>query len=553
MLRFAFLNEGDEAAVVSLGQSCLFGQGGVVIASNVAVVGGKGGGGEIQCEKTAAGTAGLALQYRVGAMPGSDEPMGDLLLRTCVLPERDEPYLLSLELARRRIMLMLEQLEDWGLFDLPEDSPVMHHFAAARDAFAHALVSQKTNGQRSLGGYSLEADRQARLALTLCVAVGEELALQRADQQLAQRAAGTEYKRAFAKATRAVEGDEAPGAPVRSLEGQSVVLPMLARVGCAVTPTAFDERVAGHLRSSCDFVTVPMRWVDMEPQEGAYSFAGTDKWIEWAVRKAKVPVVAGPIIDLRAAAIPDWLHIWENDYETLRELVYEHVRQIVIRYRRAVPVWTVVSGVHASENFHLAPDQVIDLTRVCTMVVRKLHPKARVQVEVTHPWGEYGATAKNALPPRLYCELISQAAVSFDVLGIRLQMGEPVAGGATRDLLAISEMLDRFAEFERPIALTAFGAPSTMLAERDGRVPGQWGGAWSIERQAAWVSAVGRLATSKPYVQSICWQELADVPGQFEMPSGGLVDSSGEPKAALGRLAELRRQMRTARESGTSR
>ena len=545
MLRFAFLNEGDEAATISLGHACLFGQGGVAIASTVSVKGG-----EITCEKTAPGTVGLALQYRVAPMPGSDEPMGDLLLRTCVLPERDEPYLLALELARRRIMLMLEELEDWGLFDLPEDSPVMKHFAAARDAFAKALILQRTDPHDDLGGFSLEADRQARLTLTLCVSVGEELAQQRAEQQLAQRIAGTEYKRAFIKAKRGVEGVEALGAPVRSLDGLSVVLPSLARVGCAVTPSAFDEPIANHLRTTCDFVTVPMRWVDMEPQEGAYSFTNTDKWIEWAVRKAKLGVVAGPIIDLRAAAIPDWLHIWENDYETLRELVYEHVRQIVIRYRRAVPVWTVVSGIHASENFHLAPDQVIDLTRVCTMVLRKLHPKARVQVEITHPWGEYGATTKNALPPRLYCELISQAAVNFDVLGIRLQMGEPIAGGATRDLLAISEMLDRFAEFERPIAISAFGAPSTMLPQREGRMPGQWGAEWSSKRQAEWIAAVGRLAASKPYVQSICWQELADVPGQFEMASGGLVDSSGEPKPALASLAELRRQMQSPRDPG---
>ena len=545
MLMFAFLSEGDEAATISLGHACLFGQGGVVVPARIFVEDGR-----IRCEKTAAGTAGLALQYRVEPKPGSDAPMGDLLLRTCVLPERDQPYLLSLELARRRIMLILNELEDWGLFDLPEDDPVMAHFGRARDAFSRALVSQKTDPTDTLGGYSLEADRQARLAICLCVDAGEELALRRADQQLAQRAAGVLYKRALARAQRSDENDAlAAGVPVRLIDGGSVILGSLPRVGCGINPSMFSQTLCESLRRSCDFVCVPMRWNDLEPSEGAYSFGNTDRWIEWAVRKAKLPVVAGPVIDFRDAAVPDWLHIWENDYETLRELIYEHVRQLVIRYRRSAPVWTIVSGMHASENFRLAPEQVIDLTRVCTMVVRKLHPKAVIQIEITHPWGEYGADARNTLEPRLYCDLIAQAAVSYDVLGIRLQLGEPSPGGASRDLLAISEMLDRFAEFERPIALTAFGAPSEMLQAQDGFEPGQWGQAWSPKRQGDWIAAVGRLAAAKPYVQSVCWQDLADASRRFEMVAGGLIDVNGQPKPGLERLAALRDEMRSLRET----
>ena len=62
--------------------------------------------------------------------------------------------------------------------------------------------------------------------------------------------------------------------------------------------------------------------------------------------------------------------------DTLRELVYEHVRQIVTRYRRAVSRWIVASGLHVNESFGFTFEQLMDLTRVCMMVVRKLHPAA---------------------------------------------------------------------------------------------------------------------------------------------------------------------------------
>src|SRR5262249_15174467 len=111
------------------------------------------------------------------------------------------------------------------------------------------------------------------------------------------------------------------------------ILAQPAAIGGAVNPSPFAEPPQRVLASACDLLGLPMRWLDMEPEEGKYSFTRTDRWIEWAVRTAKIPVVAGPVIDFRASSVPDWLYIWEHDYETLRELVYEHVKQIVTRYR----------------------------------------------------------------------------------------------------------------------------------------------------------------------------------------------------------------------------
>ena len=34
--------------------------------------------------------------------------------------------------------------------------------------------------------------------------------------------------------------------------------------------------------------------------------------------------------------MPDWMFIWEHDFDTLREMAYEFVQKVVQRYRRAV-------------------------------------------------------------------------------------------------------------------------------------------------------------------------------------------------------------------------
>jgi hypothetical protein len=539
VLSFAYLRDEDEGRI-SLGHAYLFEQRGVASPGSVELEGGL-----VRANKAAPRTVGIGIQYDVD---DPDEPggsLGRLLMQTCLLPERDEPYLLSFELARRRIMMMLEELEERGLFGLPSDDPVMSRFTQAREAFLQALVLQRKEPDDRLSGFSIEADRQAKRAIALSVAAGEELITRESDRLITHRATGEEYAHAFKVARSGPEGDAiAEGAPVRAPAASYTVVRGMPRVGCAVDTRSISDPVTSAAAKACDFVVVPMRWIDMEPSEGAYSFASTDKWIEWAVRTGRKNVTAGPLVDFRRSAVPEWLHIWENDYETLRELVYEHVRQLVIRYRRTVGTWTLTSGLHASRDFSLAPEQAIDLTRVCAMVLRKLHPKATLVVEVSQPWGDY-ADPKGDLPPTLYCQLLSEAAVSFDAIGLRLQMGSPAPGGGVRDLLSISHLLDRYAEFERPLAISACGAPSTNIGEQ----PGWWKSGWTPETQARWLTEVGRLAASKPYVRSFAWHQLSDGQGDrkpIEMESGGLVDASGAAKEGLSKLALLRRELHEA-------
>lgn len=570
MLNFAVFDQAGPARDWPLRQAYLFGPGEIPVQADIRFEGGI-----IRCEKPSPDAAGLAVQFDVGPVPASESgagstgtgpadgaPLGLLLLRTTLLPPRPEPYLLTLELARQRIMLLLNKFEDWGLFDLPAEHRVMRQLEQARARFTAALVALSHDGSDSAEPGAdtpamIRADAAAREALALALDAGEQLALIDADRTLKYRMDGSLFARSSAKAADSYAADRmTPDGAVKSSDGVGVVLPGLPLIGVSVNPESFTESLTRTVQSAFDFVNLPMRWSEMEPGEGKYAFSKTDRWIEWAVRTAKIPVFAGPLIDFREIAIPEWLYIWEHDYETLRELVYEHVKTIVTRYRRTVTRWTICSGLHVNENFAMSLERMMDLTRICSLLVKKLHPSARVQVEIAQPWGEYFARNKRSLPPTLYAEMVTQAGVVVDAFGLRVHMGEPSPGRQTRDMAAFSDMLDRYAELERPLAISAIGAPSGAISpapprrRKDRDLPpleaGWWRGPWSPEVQARWATQAVSIAMAKPYIHSVCWQDLYDSP-LADMPSGGVMSESATPKPAAGALAEVRKLLRRAK------
>ncbi len=542
MLRYIALDRSESSGDQPLSGAYVLGPDSVPIAGEVICEQGI-----IRCEKSTTEAAALALQVtldqeQLDQFDDGQElidgitlcPLGELTLQTCLLPERDRPYLLVLELARHRMMMFLNRLEEWQAFDIPESTPVMRLFGLARSAFTDALVSASD---------SIEPDSNAaRLgmrALWIAIEASERLTLLIAQRDFQQRMSGEMYISI---------ADDGPkinkkAKPVLHPSRGGVVLPQKPAIGCSVSPAVFDYRTKQALEKSCDFITMPMRWIEMEPREGEYEYAPTDRWIEWAIRTAKIPVVAGPLIDFRPTSVPDWLYIWENDYETLRELVYEHIKALVTRYRRTVTRWTVCSGLHTGEHFKLSFEQMMDLTRICVLLVRKLHPRATMQIEITQPWGEYHTTDRQSLPPTLYAEMLSQAGVQIDAFALRLQMGSCGQGQSTRDLMSFSALLDHYATLDRPLSISAIGAPAQPMTDQNPDCPkaGHWRQPWSDAAQAQWMSAISAIALSKPYVQSFCWHDLAETKwAPTEMTAGGLLGAKYHPRPSFDRLVEAR-------------
>jgi len=459
--------------------------------------------GVVACEKSEPGTAVLCLQHDAGEL-------GHLTLRTCLLPERAAPYLLSVELARHRLMMLYNKLEDWAMFELGEGHVVTKRETKARALFVEALSIQSND--------PVEASRLADESLATALDGSEELALAHSELLLNKR----------------VETGSLPRAPLGS------------GVGLALGD---DERVRTGLAAGFDFVQLPLPWKVLAPEENEYAWGPADAWATWAKAAGK-PVVAGPVVSFEPTSLPDWLYIWEHDFETVRDLIYEHIERVVTRYKGVVSAWNIVSGLHVNSHFTFNFEQLMDLTRMATLLVRKLHPEAKIIVELRQPFGEYFAKNPRSIPPMMYVDLLIQSSIQFDAFGLRLPMGQATDGQFTRDLMQISSMLDQFTGFGKQLFLTV-AAPSEPVTEfmiavnpALGEEPvdpdsGHWRRPWSEVVQGHWLEAVMQIAMSKPYVDAVCWQDLQDH-GAIDLPMSGLIDEAGQPKNAFRRLLAFR-------------
>jgi hypothetical protein len=494
MLRFDVFRNDGPLSDIDLDGAYVFGQDGIPVRADLAAANG-----QISCIKRAPGACGLALLWEAGEA-------GRFLLPTTRVPQHNEPYNLNVELARAQIGKIVQKREDWGLFDFPSAKALNREFGEARETFVGSLQAPA----------ALDAAALADQALADGVTLGEKMTLFHADILLQRRRAA---------------GD-------------------LADVGCMVDLFASADEYANRLREIFDFIRVPMPWKQTEPKERHYQYSHVDAWINWAAR-AKKAVHAGPLLSFEPEQLPEWLYIWEHDYEALRDLTYEHIQRIVQRYDRHVGLWNVVSGIHANNSFNLNFDQLMELTRMSCLLVKKLAPQSEVLIDLTMPWGEYYARNQRTIPPLLYADIAVQSGIKFDAFGLQMYMGVPVDGYYVRDLMQISSLLDEFVGFGKDLHITACSVPSNVAADAwdawGGQKPvpkgGRWHQPWSPRLQAEWLQAFCRVALSKPFVESVCWRDLADYEGHY-IPHGGLCRNDMEPKLSYRELRNFKAALR---------
>jgi hypothetical protein len=443
------------------------------------------------------GAMGVGLLWDTG-------PHGAFFLETSRLAPRQQSYNLNVELARFRLMKIIQKQEDWNLFDFPKAEKFGIKFREAQQLFAESLGKLHEPAEASV-----LADQTLALAMDL----SEELGEFHADLLIQRR--------------------KANGAFVRHV------------IGCRIDTTVQNEKYRETLSGKFDYAIVPMAWRQMEPAEHKLETAAVDEWVE-ELSKKRVPIIAGPLIQLDESNLPDWMFLWEHDFDSVREMAYEYVQRMVQRYRKAVSMWNVVAGLHTNSSFSLSFEQIIELTRLLVSQVKAMLPNTRTLITVTQPFGEYHAKKTPSVPPLLYAEMVSQAGINFEAFGVEIEMGVPSEGRFTRDLFQLSCLLDRFSSLGRPLFLTAVGAPGRNTPDPDDRSEGRldpgkggrWRRPWDPQLQAEWMDAVYHLALSKPYVESLAWSNLADM--HPTLPGGGLLDDVLHPKPAFVMLQQLR-------------
>lgn len=449
-------------------------------------------GGVIRCTPRMQDPVGLSLLWPV-------PEFGTIQLQTTRVPTRDAPYNLHVELARHQLMRLTVKREEWGLFDYPGMDDIAAHVDHCRDLFVLAL--------QNLDDAPVAA-RHADQSLLAGLLAGEEMSRFHASVFLGRRQQSGGFSRPF--------------------------------LGIALPDGAKSNLLTPQLTEVFDITCVPFVWRSIQPTEQAPNYNGIEACIKSAAAAGQM-VRGGPLLNFGVQSVPDWMYIWENDFESIYEAAREHVERTVRRFSKQISTWIVVSGLQADNVFGFSFEQTMELTRMAATVTKQVAPRAQVLIDLTQPWGEYYARNQQTVPPLLYADMAVQSGINFDGFGLQFVFGLGTDGYHVRDPFQVSSLIDKIANFGKPLHVTALTAPSRP-ANGGAGASGEWHAPWSDEIQAEWLTTVCEIALSKPYVETVCLEPLVDGPNNV-LASGGLLRQDLTPKPALAKLAEMRKRL----------
>lgn len=447
--------------------------------------------GELLLERPTSDSGSLHIPWEV-------EGHGRVTLSTATLMERPEGYHLPLELARGKLGQVRNQQAEWEMFGLNVPAEVKEKVAEALGHFAQAAVIAHDSEQ------SVKlAEEAVRLALDAAIM----LAACYADQVLG----------------------------VRQPKSQKLGTFLGANLG--VSP--LDDRTAGETLEAFNGANVPLVWREIETSEGHYHWDVVDEQVQWCRAKG-LTLSCGPLLQFDKRNFPDWLALYEHDFESLTSFASEFVKAVVRRYKGRVDVWQCAGRLNTAEVLSLSEEDKVRLAARAVELVRAIDGDVPLLVSFDQPWAEYLSRREMDFPPLHIADALARANLGLSGLMLEINVGYHPGGTLLRDPLEFSRQLDYWSLLGLPLFLS-LSVPSAdhadPLAQRRTKVPP---GSWTPQLQQTWVRRYVPLLLAKPYVHGIIWNQLRDFE-PHDFPHGGLFDIRRHPKPALRQLASIRR------------
>ncbi len=440
----------------------------------------------IRCGRPNLDTAGMVLLWPV-------EGFGKVLLPTTCLPGRERPYCLNVELARGKLMQIVNKCEDWAYFS---KDGLGQKFEEARELFIKALnnISDMPT-----------ASRLADQALKKAIVFADHLASGHADNMFKNRV---------------ISGGFGRGALGVGIDLQNIT----------------NQQYINSLCKLFGYAALPINWANIEKDKGQYDFSEVDKCIT-ALFKKRIALGGGPLLRFDEKYIPQWLLTQKYTFEKIRESAYRFVSETVTRYANRIRTWSVVSGLNCHNHFGFSFEEVLELTRAANMAVKSVDARIRKIVEIENPWGEYYASVAGSIPPLIYMDMVVQSGINFDAFGLRMDLGGDEVGAHTRDMMQISAMLDFLSPIAKPFFISNVSVPTNSPAESGSDTGGQE--QWNESAQAKWLEQFFKIVLCKPFVESVIYSNLADSDDRQKARTG-LMTKDLQPKKSFVSLKKLR-------------
>ena len=419
------------------------------------------------------------------------EGFGRPVISTATLRESDVPYILSLELARGRIVQLRNQLAVWeGLgMSIPEEFRELHRES-------HHLFAQATAAKPDVD----QVCRSADSAIAKSLAAADILTTAYVRQRLTVR-----LKR-------------------------SAQLPV--SFGCGINSGEAIESHGDVFQQAFNSAAVPIGWKQIEKQEGEYDWDLSDQLVQWGTEN-RLLLRGGPLLDLSQHGLPEWLKQWGHDFFNLQSFLSDFVETAINRYLGRVRIWEISSRVNTGGAFNLNEEERLTLVARTLEVARQVDEEAQLIIRIDEPWGAYQTAGEHRLSPVQFVDALLRCGVGLSGVNLEIAAGYGNRGASPRDLLDVSRLIDQWSMLEVPLHITLASPTSAgpdAACTGDLVVQPECGSDDSA--QAGWIDKMVSLLIAKQAVVGIYWDHLSDC-GPHEFPHAGLIDADGRPKSGI--------------------
>ncbi|MDX1965211.1 MAG: endo-1,4-beta-xylanase [Pirellulales bacterium] len=395
---------------------------------------------------------------------------GQIALTTGTLIERAAPYHLGTELARGTLNRVRNQTAMWQIAGMSMPDDLQPLTKAAIQWLARAVTSEEDPQQlKTFAQLSLDLSLQAIHSLT----------------------------QSYARQTAVARARQTP---------KQIVL-IGAQVPLATPPTGWPAS----LETACNTIGLSVSWKEIEIAEGEYSWTALDRSLAWS-QSQNLRVCLGPILDWGAGAFPDWLTLWEDDFDNLLTVTTDFVRRVVTRYKGRVQLWNAASKINTTPVWVLSDEQRLRLAVKILETIREVDPRTPLILTIDQPTGECLAESAGELTPWHFVDALCRAELGLAGLGLEYRLGFATGESLPRDPLAICQQLDLWSMLNLPLLLFLQYAPQLPHPE---------------QAQSRWLQDVGPVILGKQAVQGLFWNTLVDGPQTAPAASSKSVDTTG--------------------------
>lgn len=432
---------------------------------------------------------------------------GRPMIRSASLAEREEPYVLLLELARGKISTLKDQLSVWQIAGLtiPDTLWTLHDDAFA--AFSQAAIIQDQLE---------ECSKLASVALEKAHAAAELLVQLYARQRLT----------------------------ILHQRSKSSKLPV--SLGCNLGKMVPSTSETQLIHQTFDAVNVDLiNWKLIEPFEGDQNWDLCDQQIDWC-KKNNLLIRGGCLLDFAPQGLPDWLESWKLDMVNFQSIISHFMETAITRYTGSIRTWTLVSSMNTGGIFGLNEETRLTLTARAIEVAKQTDDSIQCYIRVEQPCGDYLSKGQHQLSPMQFVDAIDRLGVGLSGIDLELSIGYFPNGSHHHDLLDISKLIDKWSTLNLPLHITlAFPSDAAVVDQNNSTISkvqaSQWKTGWSEAAQAEWIDLYLPLLLAKPAVTGVYWSQFRDQDAS-RFPHSGLINLEGQPKPALKTISKYHKQ-----------